>query len=86
MFSPIDILVHWTFGTTVSSQWLHVVEKGRALPETYLLSMGQFLCVVMTMIDSKQTYKTDLQQFTCTFVSWQKEPWIYYTPLFIAKL
>lgn len=51
--------------------------KSRALPEMYLLSMGQFLCVVMTMIDSKRTHKTDLQQFTCTFVSWQKEPWIY---------
>ena len=42
--------------------------KSKALPETDLLSMGQFLCVVMTMIDSKGTHKNDLQQFTCTFV------------------
>lgn len=37
------------------------------------------------MIDSKRTHKTDLQQFTCTFVSWQKEPWIYCIPLLLQS-
>lgn len=51
--------------TAVTTPW----RKSRALPEMCLFSMGQLLCVVMAMIDCKQTRKTDLQQFTCTFVS-----------------
>lgn len=46
----------------------HGMDKRKALPETDLLSTGQFLCAVMTMIDSKRTHKNDLQQFTCTSV------------------
>lgn len=49
-------------------QWLLSVDKRKALPETYLLSTGQFLCVVLPMIDCKRTHKNDLQQFTCTFL------------------
>lgn len=49
-------------------QWLLSVDERKALPETYLLSTGQFLCVVMPMIDCKRTHKNDLQQFTCTFL------------------
>lgn len=49
-------------------QWLLSEDKRKALPETYLLSTGQFLCVVMPMIDCKRTHKNDLQQFTCTFL------------------
>ena len=63
----------------------HIEEQSRALPEMYLFSMGQFLCVVMTMIDCKQTRKTDLQQFTCAFVRQRKQPWIYYIPLLLQS-
>lgn len=62
------------------------MDKSKALPETYLLSPGQFLCVAVTKTDSQRTHKNDLQQFTCTSVSWRKEPSIYYIPLFYGKV
>ena len=65
----------------------HIEEQSRALPEMYLFSMGQFLCVVMTMIDCKQTRKTDLPSaiYMCLCEVEETALDLLYTS-FIAKL